>query len=433
MHPTRRTRMCSRCATLALVASALCAASASAQCGYDAEVMPWPQGYQTVFPADMNELGVIVGHRRVQGGSLLQSAFRWTKEEGYTTLPAPRTGAVEWSAERINEQGTIIGTADLPGQPLLWNEIVRWPDPGRGRDVELLSPGDSTRSYTPETLLEDGSVVGRISNGPQGEVPRPFWWRDGAFLPLPEPLASTHSGFWCAHPSGWAGGGIRQPDRVLGTKDMVVLWPAGGEAQLFDLLPSPQYWSERIVALDRHLHACVVTNEDIPESTSHPTRTFYWNGSTLTPVGPNTGLQFTTGAGLNELGQIVGRTGAVGPGPGFAFLWQNGVTTDLSTLTVLPSNVKLFWGVKPQNNGTIFCQGQDWSSGSTIIGVILRPQTIAEDVNVDCRIDVQDLSLVLEQWGEVGPMTVRRADVNADGLVDAYDLAAVLGSWSATP
>lgn len=274
--------------------------------------------------------------------------------------------------------------------------------------------------------------MGRTGAGTRGEYPRPFWWRDGAFLPLPEPLASTHSGFWCAHPSGWAGGGIRQPDRVLGTKDMVVLWPAGGEAQLFDLLPSPQYWSERIVALDRHLNACAVADEDVPESVTNKSRTFRWDGSTMTPVGPNTGLNSTTGAGMNELGQIVGRTSISG-GPGYAFLWQNGVTVDLATLTVLPPNIKLFWGIKPLNNGTIFCQGQDWSSGVTIIGVILRPQTIAEDVNVDCRIDVQDLSLVLEQWGEVGPMTVRRADVNADGLIDAYDLAAVLGSWSATP
>jgi len=39
---------------------------------------------------------------------------------------------------------------------------------------------------------------------------------------------------------------------------------------------------------------------------------------------------------------------------------------------------------------------------------------------------------VLDSWGPVGPMTVRRADVDGDGVVGGYDLAAVLGAWTPT-
>ncbi len=416
-------------AVMVLGAIGMCASLSHAQCSYEAEVMPWPAGYHTVAAKDMNESGVIVGWRRLQGGSLLQSAFRWSSEEGYITLPAPPIGAAAWEATRIDAEGNIAGGVDVPGPPNLFLEIVRWPSAERGGGVQLLSAGDSTKSYAIFGLLSDGSTVGYIQNSVAQDYPRPFYWRDGGFLTFPEPLASsTFAQFTCVHPSGWAGGGMGVPTPVP-TEYFSVLWHPGGEVQVIDLLPSPQYGIERIAALDRHGRACILAYAFVPRVFGVVLRSFYWNGSELTPIGPNQGAEYTTGAGMNELGQIIGRTGVVGGVAGltYPFIWQNGRFTDLRTLTTLPANVTLSWGLKPLNNGMLFCEAR---LNNNAIGVILRPQTTAEDINVDCAVDALDIAFVFEEWGQVDAFTVRRADVNGDGSVDAHDLGAVLGAWS---
>ena len=406
-----------------------CVRLTHAQCMYEAEVMPWPAGYQVVTAKDMNESGVIVGKRRVQGGSLLQSAFRWSSKEGYVTLPAPPIGAAAWEATRIDAEGNIVGGVDVPGPPNLFLEIVRWPSAERGGGVQLLSAGDSTKSYAIFGLLSDGSTVGYIQNSVAQDYPRPFYWRDGGFLTFPEPLASsTFALFTCVHPSGWAGGGMGVPTPVP-TEYFSVLWHPGGEVQVIDLLPSPQYGIERIAALDRHGRACILAYAFVPRVFGVVLRSFYWNGSELTPIGPSQGAEYTTGAGMNELGQVIGRTGVVGGADSlnYPFIWQNGQFTDLRTLTTLPEGFKLNWGLKPLNNGMLFC---DATNRGKFIGVILRPQTTAEDVNVDCTVNELDLGFIFEEWGSVDALSVRRADVNGDGFVDAYDLGAVLGAWT---
>jgi len=48
------------------------------------------------------------------------------------------------------------------------------------------------------------------------------------------------------------------------------------------------------------------------------------------------------------------------------------------------------------------------------------------DIDGDGQVNVNDLSIVLAQWGASG-----NADTNDDGLVDGHDLSAVLSSWGA--
>ena len=62
---------------------------------------------------------------------------------------------------------------------------------------------------------------------------------------------------------------------------------------------------------------------------------------------------------------------------------------------------------------------------------LLRPiGVVPADVDINCRVDVNDLNYVLRCWGPAGPTTAERADVNGDGWVDAADLAEVLGAWT---
>ena len=48
------------------------------------------------------------------------------------------------------------------------------------------------------------------------------------------------------------------------------------------------------------------------------------------------------------------------------------------------------------------------------------------DANKDCTVDVKDIQLLLDHWGEDGPV----ADCNGDGVVDGADLGMILADWS---
>lgn len=54
------------------------------------------------------------------------------------------------------------------------------------------------------------------------------------------------------------------------------------------------------------------------------------------------------------------------------------------------------------------------------------------DVNLDGRVDVDDLNIVLSNWADgVAPNT--QGDLNGDGFVDVDDLNEVLANWGPTP
>ena len=56
---------------------------------------------------------------------------------------------------------------------------------------------------------------------------------------------------------------------------------------------------------------------------------------------------------------------------------------------------------------------------------------IAGDVNVDHRVNVADLLLIINSWGAcpAGPPTSCPADLNHDGQVNVLDLLEVIGHW----
>ena len=66
-------------------------------------------------------------------------------------------------------------------------------------------------------------------------------------------------------------------------------------------------------------------------------------------------------------------------------------------------------------------------------GICCDPVFTADpaDINLDERVDAQDLAILLGAWGLETFAT--RADINQDLLVDAQDLAILLGRWTTQP
>ena len=60
------------------------------------------------------------------------------------------------------------------------------------------------------------------------------------------------------------------------------------------------------------------------------------------------------------------------------------------------------------------------------VGVILSPVGSGPgDINNNCIVNVEDLLLLLSEWGE----SISVADINLDGNVNVTDLLALLADW----
>jgi probable HAF family extracellular repeat protein len=129
---------------------------------------------------------------------------------------------------------------------------------------------------------------------------------------------------------------------------------------------------------------------------------------------------------INQSGQVVGYevVGAVN----HAAIWQNGKLIDLQTYFAgaLPSNFVLNNATAVSDNGYIAGYGTD---GSGDAFQAFRVQLLPGDANLDGKVDINDLTIVLTNYGTSSGVGWSTGDFNADGKVDINDLTIVLSNY----
>ena len=150
-------------------------------------------------------------------------------------------------------------------------------------------------------------------------------------------------------------------------------------------------------------------------------------------------------------GNIVGSMGFQNEGPyiptgqhGFIYSAASNTVTDLNTL--LDSSVPANWVITSATAiATITYPGhvgEEWiaadatpDGGITTDAVLLTPTPytapLAGDANLDGTVDINDLTIVLTNFGRSG-MAWNEGDFNGNGNVDVNDLTIVLSNYGAT-
>jgi hypothetical protein len=174
--------------------------------------------------------------------------------------------------------------------------------------------------------------------------------------------------------------------------------------------------------------------------------TFVYNVSShvatdLAAVGLQFPVQSTAvkGVGLSQLindqGQVVGEEQV--SGVWHAAIWDadNGLR-DLNALygpsgaNILPSGFVLNAATAINDSGYIVGYGTD-AAGHTNQIFLLSAPTLPGDANLDGKVDINDLTIVLAHYGESG-LIWATGDFNGDGRVDINDLTIVLANYGKT-
>jgi probable HAF family extracellular repeat protein len=147
------------------------------------------------------------------------------------------------------------------------------------------------------------------------------------------------------------------------------------------------------------------------------------------PIGATTSPGGGHDQAINNAGQVVGQI-AVSSGGYDAAIWQNGVITDLNTkyAGILPAGFTLNNATAIDNNGDIAGWGTDSSGNTNQAFVIINPQ-LPGDANLDGRVDLNDLTIVLANFGKSTGMSWGTGDFAGDGRVDINDLTIVLAHF----
>ena len=131
---------------------------------------------------------------------------------------------------------------------------------------------------------------------------------------------------------------------------------------------------------------------------------------------------------------MVGFTGVQSTGTWHAAIWQNGTITDLNTLyaSILPAGFVLNNATAIDNNGDIAGYGTDSANNTYQAFEILnvaQPHNLG-DANGDGRVDINDLTIVLNNYGQSG-MSWSQGSMDGDptGTIDINDLSIVLGNY----
>ena len=275
-------------------------------------------------PRDINELGTIVGGTF----GVTMRAYIWDRGGAPRLLDTP-SGKMS-TADAVNDRGLVVGQV-FEGGPWMNPRTVVWRHGGKARDIGVLT----RPPVVPVAINNRGQVVGQAwaSTRSADEVPshvHPFFWDNGKIkdigvfgeFPCPSDPAATCGDGWAMaiNERGVVVGGAQ--DNTGATR--AFMWDRrGGRRDLG-------------VKLARHNVAVGINGRGqiVGESGElhafRAERAFLWANGVTTDLGSLGGgmTRVSHNHPINEAGEIVGQS-RTPSGDWHAFVWRNGRMIDL--------------------------------------------------------------------------------------------------------
>jgi probable HAF family extracellular repeat protein len=302
-------------------------------------------GGSTAQAYDINEAGQVVGYAYT--ASLKQHGFLWTDGE-MTDLGSLPTGSSS-KAFDLNDAGQVVGYAadGLPGGGG-HNHAFLWED---GVMTDLLPvPQHSSAN----AINDAGQMVGNYN------LNHPFIWDDGVLTDL--------GGFGGSASFGYALD-INNTTQVVGSSFInngsegisqhAFLWQDG---VMTDLGALPGLLDSRAHGINELGQVVGFSSLFDPDTTEEISRSFLYSGGQMIDL--NVPGDYTAAEDINDFGQIVGWMGSR------AYIYDDGVVTDLNDVTLPGSGITLIKATAINNAGQIVGYGL---GGGHFHAVLLTP------------------------------------------------------------
>jgi probable HAF family extracellular repeat protein len=205
------------------------------------------------------------------------------------------------------------------------------------------------------------------------------------------------------------------------------LWENGKTTPLG--IPSPGVSSEAR-AISNNGQVCGVYAYPNPNGGPSIRRAFLWSEGDTTELGILPGYLRSIAMDVNNDGTVVGFCS--NNLPNHAFIWHNGVMTDLNDLIPADSKLTLDHARAINDNGQILCLAFDENNSHVAALLSPIPSPIG-DLDCDGLINVDDLLGVINAWGDQTPKgssALPPADFSHNHIVDVDDLLIVINNWT---
>jgi uncharacterized membrane protein len=153
-------------------------------------------------------------------------------------------------------------------------------------------------------------------------------------------------------------------------------------------------------------------------------RAFVHTNGSMIEIPPFEGFRHSFAVNVNESGLVIGFSRFLldGTDDQRPFVWRNGEVFDLNQ--IIDPKLEFTMRFVESINETAQIAGKGTLKG-TPVACILTP-AIVGDLNGSCTVDVDDLLLLINNWGDAGSI----ADANRDGSVNSDDLVIVINNWT---
>lgn len=291
--------------------------------------------------------------------------LRNKKPPHYTVTDLGTLGGTFSDVVGINNRGEEAGTSTLPGDQVLHAALWR-----NGAVIDLGTLG-GPNSFAPEAEPQpnDRDEVAGVSDTSTQDanaaqfcslftfvsdpyVCRPFVWRRGVMVELPT-LGGTNAVAWQVNNRGQVTGIAQNttPDPTCTTSEPEsepVIWEGGTIQQLPTISGDLDGLAYAINDRGQAVGSTGTCDLEIPLTSLHAV---LWQRDghswTATDLGNLGGTEWNQAFGINKRGQVVGQSGVPGDMAFDAFLWSQGMMTDLGTF---PGDV-VSWANSLNNNG----------------------------------------------------------------------------------